>query len=94
MQVPIKKEMNINSANLFKPTLDVSHKTSVMPLFNLSLLYQFKPKFTDQPLNPKIPEQIKKQVEMIKSNFNLNAPLFQPGPMQLNGQPIANSDQT
>ena len=43
---------------------------------------QFKPKFIDQPLNPHIPEQIKKQVEIIKSNFNLNAPIFQPNFVQ------------
>ena len=43
---------------------------------------QFKPKFVDAPLNPVIPESIMKQVEIIKSNFNLNAPKFDPVGMQ------------
>ena len=82
---PIKQEMSINSVKLFKPTADVSDhlvKTQINTVFCNN---QFKPKFIDAPLNPIIPEDIKKQVEIIKSNFNLNAPLFQPVPGISNG---------
>lgn len=82
MQVPEKKEMNINSVKLFKPTEDVSISDFAV---DYSHFLQFTFKFKDAPLNPVVPESIKKQVELIKSNFDMNAPIFQPSPMLPNG---------
>ena len=59
MQVPVKKDLKINTVKLFKPTDDVSRDSSDFVTNSLFIL-QFKFMIKDAPLNPMIPESIKK----------------------------------